>query len=154
MDDRASEVPTAGELGGVALVVAEVARPREQPLGRQGDALARARVEDPDGPAPLVAVPGRALHAMAESDVAPDVVSVDRLRQVVEDVGRRGDHLLARPRLEAVAERGQVGVRADARETEEVPGAADVRARLENRVGGPRLAPGEVHGHTDAGDPG
>ena len=66
--------------------------------------------------------------------VCCDVVLVDGLVQVGEDLVRPGDGVLARPRLERVAERVQVGVRADPRVAEQVPRPADRVAALEDRV--------------------
>src|SRR5262249_30252925 len=65
-----------------------------------------------------------------------------------------GDRLLLAPRLEAVAERVHVRVRADARVAEEVPGAADRVARLDDRVRLARAVALQVVRRADAGDPG
>ena len=65
-----------------------------------------------------------------------------------------GDRLVGRPRPEPVAERVHVGVRADARVAEQVPGPAEVVARLEDRVAPPGLRVLQVPGGADAGEAG
>ena len=73
---------------------------------------------------------------------------------VVEDRGPVGDRLALLPGPEVVAEREHVRVRADARIAEQVPGAADGVARLEDRVGLARALRLEVAGGADAGEAG
>src|SRR6202023_4078385 len=65
-----------------------------------------------------------------------------------------GDRVLVRPRLELVAEGVQVGVRADARITEQVPRAARRAARLQDGVRLARLLLLQVVGRADAGNAG
>jgi hypothetical protein len=64
---------------------------------------------------------------------------------VVADRGAVGDRLAFGPGLERVAERVHVGVRAHARIAEQVPGAADRRARFQDRVAS---CPGSVAADT------
>ena len=86
---------------------------------------------------------------MAIADLLLDPVLARGLAHVGEDRGPVGDRLLRRPRFEAVAERVHVGVRADPRVAEEVPGAAEVLARLEDRVAAARAALLQVPGGAD-----
>ena len=70
---------------------------------------------------------------MVEADVAVDSVLSRRLADVLQDRPAVDDRLRSRPGAERVAEREHVRVRADAREAEQVPGAPDRVARLEDR---------------------
>ena len=70
---------------------------------------------------------------MTEVDVRGDAVLGRPPREVGEDLVAVGDRVVAGPRLELVAERVQVRVRADAWVAEQVPGPADRVARLEDR---------------------
>ena len=76
------------------------------------------------------------------------------LAHVLEDRRAVRERLLVRPRPEAVAERLHVRVRAHARVAEQVPGAADRLARLEDRVGEPGQAVLQMVGGADPGQTG
>src|SRR5665213_546632 len=91
---------------------------------------------------------------MAEADVAVDPVLCRGLADVLADRVPVGDRLVAGPRLERVAERVQIGVRADTRIAEQVPGAAEVVAGLENRVALGRMCGLQVVRGADTGDAG
>ncbi len=68
--------------------------------------------------------------------------------------GAVGQHLQLVPRPELVAEGEHVGVGADARVAEQVPGAAEALAALEDRDGLVRELGGELAGRADAGQAG
>jgi hypothetical protein len=90
---------------------------------------------------------------VAEADMRPDAALVDDAVQVVEDRGPVGYRLLVAPRLEIEAERVHVAVRADAGIAEQVPGAAEVLAPLENREAAIRALHPHMRGHADARNP-
>ncbi len=91
---------------------------------------------------------------VAEADVPVDAVLGRRLAHVVQDRRAVGDRLGSAPRAEGVAERVHVRVRSDAGVAEQVPGAADGSARLEDGVARPRAARLQVAARADAGQPG
>ena len=79
---------------------------------------------------------------VAEPDVPVDAELGDGLAEVLHDRWAVGDRLVVHPRLEREAQRVHVAVGADARVSEQVPGAADVVAALEDHeraVGAHRL---------------
>jgi hypothetical protein len=69
---------------------------------------------------------------MAEPDLPVDAVLGSRLAHVVEDARAVGDRLRLGPRLEGITEREHVAVGADARIPEQIPGAANRVATLED----------------------
>ena len=119
----------------VALVVVVVAAAHEQEAAGQRHGLAAVAALHLHGPARVGARPLGAHDPVPEADLALDAVLAGGLAHVVEDRRTVGDRLGLRPGPERVAEREHVRVRADARVAEQVPGAADVLARLEDRVG-------------------
>ena len=86
--------------------------------------------------------------------VAVDAALAGGVADVAQDRGAVGDRLRLGPRPEAVAERVHVGVGADPGVAEEVPGAADPLARLEDRVALAGTALLQVMGGADAREPG
>src|SRR5205807_7403063 len=99
--------------------------------------------------------PVRSDNAVVETDVAVDALLGSHVLDVAEDGAAVGDGLIARPGTEPVAEREHVGVRADTRIAEQVPGATDSVARLEDGVAGPGalglyVVTGDDAGHTRA----
>ena len=154
VDDQPGEVLEAVELRRESLLVVEVAGAREEEAAGQLDALAVVAPLRGDGPARLVGRPPGAGDAMTEADVPAEVVLGDGLVQVVEDEVGPGDRLVRRPGLEGEPEGEQVGVRADAREAEQVPRATDRVASLEDREAPTGRAHGEVARGADARDPG
>src|SRR5205814_561276 len=107
----------------------------EQEAAGQLGGLAAVGALDLDGPARVIGRPGRAHDAMVEADVAVHAELLGGVAHVAEDRRAVGDRLRLRPGPEAVAEREHVRVRADARIAEQVPGAPQRVARLEDRVG-------------------
>src|SRR5690606_12489624 len=71
---------------------------------------------------------------MLEADVLVDAVLSGGLVHILPDRGPIGDGLLFRARLERIAEREHVAVRADAGIAKEIPGAAHVGAVLKDDV--------------------
>src|SRR6185312_4728178 len=106
------------------------------------------------GPARFLARPRRTDDTVAEADLAVDPALAGGGPHVGEDRLAVGDRLRRRPRPEAVAERVHVGVRADPRVAEEVPGAADRLPRLEDRVALAGAALLQVVRGADPGDAG
>jgi hypothetical protein len=127
--DGAGELLDALELRREALLVVEIARADEQEAGCQLDGLAVVAPRR-HRPARCLRRPARGADVVAEADMALEVVLGDRLVQVVEDQVAGRDRAVRRPWLERVPEREEVGVRADAREAEQVPRAADRVASL------------------------
>ena len=91
---------------------------------------------------------------MVETDPLLDSLLLGRAPDVFEDRGSIGNRLRAGPWPEAETERVHARVRADSRVAEEIPGAAEVRARLEDCVTLARTALLQVVGGANAGDPG
>src|SRR4029453_13368565 len=89
--------------------------------------------------------------AMAEPDLAVEAVGGRRITDVAADRRAVGDRLGVGPGPEAKAQRVHVRVRADPRVAEEVPGAPDRVAGLEDRE---RLAPEAVLDGVPGADPG
>ncbi len=153
VDDPALEALAAGELRRVALVVAVIASAAVEEVAGQLDRLAAGALGD-HGPARLPAAPLGAHHPVAEADVLLDAVLARGLVDVVADLAAVGDRVGVFPGAERVAEREHVGVGADAGVAEEVPGAADRRAGLEDRVALARTVAPQVAGGADAGEAG
>src|SRR3954470_19235661 len=91
---------------------------------------------------------------MVETDVAVDAVLGRRVLNVFQDLLPVGDRLWVRPRLERIAERVHVTVGADAGIAEQVPGATDGAAALQDREALARTFVLEMIGGGDAGQPG
>ena len=127
------EALAAGEGWAVALVIAVVAGAAVQEVAGDLHGLAAVAALHLHGPARVGARPLGAQRPVPEADLLLDPVIVRGVADVVEDRGAVGDRLGALPGPEAVAQRVHVGVRADARVAEQVPGTADRIARLENR---------------------
>ena len=150
MDDGALEPGDTWKGRRVALRVAVVAAAHEQEIaGDVGHLLGRAALHL-HRPSHLRRRPRRALDAMVEADLAVDAVLARGLAHVVQDGLAVGDGLGPGPRLERVAEREHVGVRAHARIAKQVPRAADAVAGLENgKIPAGALLP-QVTGRPDA----
>src|ERR1700754_4671725 len=71
---------------------------------------------------------------MVEADFLLDAVLGGGLAHVIENPRPIGDRLRLGPRLERIAQREHVAVGADAGIAEQVPGAADAVAALENDI--------------------
>ncbi len=91
---------------------------------------------------------------MSVANVLTDVVLFDGFFEITHDGGAIGDCLAIRPRLEVVAQRIHVAVRANARIAKQVPGAAEGLACLEDGIGLAGTLVGQVPGGPDAGDAG
>src|SRR5437660_10822739 len=91
---------------------------------------------------------------MIEADFVVDAVLGGGLADVVQDSRPVGDRLRLDPWLERIAHRNHVAVGADARITEQVPGAADAVATLENDKTLGRTTALQMITRADAGPPG
>jgi hypothetical protein len=133
MHDLTLEGREPGQLRVVRALVVVVAAAEVEEAARQ--LLARAVALDRHGPARLVARPVGPHDLAAETDSLGDAVLLGGLAQVFQDLRPVGDGVGVGPRLEREAERHHVGVGSDAGVAEEVPGAAQRVARLEDRPG-------------------
>src|SRR5207244_1007150 len=97
--------------------------------------------------------PVRSDDAVVEPDVAVDALLSSHVLDVPEYGAAVRDGLVARPGTELVAEREHVGVRADTWVAEQVPGATDGIAGLEDGVAGPGALGLHVVASADAGQP-
>ena len=146
VDHLALEALAAGELGRVALVVAVVAAAHREEAAGEAGASRRCRCVRPRPSSARPAVDHCAETTRWLKRILSSIPSsLGGAPDVVEDRGAVGDRLRLGPRLEAEAERVHVGVRADARVAEEVPGAAEV-ARA------PRGSRSSCRGSAPAGD--
>ncbi len=154
MDDAALEVGLAGKLRPIALGVVVIARAHEQEIA--GD-LGRLGAGPPvviHRPVRFGRTPGGAPDLVAVADVPIDAEGLGRVLQIVEDRGAIGDGLGFLPGAKGKAQGVHVGVGADARIAEQVPGAPHGLAAFENRVGPPGAEGLQVIARADAGNPG
>src|ERR1700722_9596329 len=142
MDYRAVELVEAREVRGVAPVVVVVAGPEEQEpaaVGFFGSVLLGG-----DGPGVVRGVPVRRADVGVEPDVRIDAVLVRGDAQVLPDVHAVGDPFRSGPRLPRKTQGEDAAVRAHTRVAEQVPGAADLLASLQDDVAGSRIALGDA----------
>ena len=90
---------------------------------------------------------------MVVADLLVDAVFNRGLPHVIEDIRPVSDCLGLGPRLERIAEREHVAVGADAGIAEQIPGAADAVAALEDRKALARTFPLQVKARADPGQP-
>src|SRR5882724_1940520 len=91
---------------------------------------------------------------MVEADLLVDAVVGGSLADVIQNSRPVGDRLRLGPWLERIAQREHVAVGADAGIAEQIPGAADAIAALEDRVALARAFRLQVIARADAGQPG
>src|SRR3954471_2879654 len=91
---------------------------------------------------------------MIEADLPVDAFFRRGVAHVVEDLRPIGNRLRLGPRPERIAQREHVAVGAYARITEQVPGAADAAAALEDRVSLARALGLQMVTGADAGQAG
>src|SRR5581483_7565881 len=151
VDEAALEAGNAGIRRSIALGVAVVAGANEEEVAGELDALVRGPALHLGRPLHILGRPRCALEAVAEADPAVYAVLACRLADVAQDGRAIGDRLRPRPRLESVAQREHVRIRAHARVAEQVPCSADAVASLENGEVPPGAFPAEMAGCTDAG---
>src|SRR6202046_1441592 len=142
MNYRAVELVEAREVRGVALVVVVVAGPEEEEAAAVG--LFGPVLLGGDGPGVVPGVPVRRADVGAEPDVLIDAVLVRGGVQVLPDVLAVGPPFRAGPRLPWEAQREDAAVRAHPRVAEQVPGAADLLASLQDDIAGPGIALGDA----------
>jgi hypothetical protein len=133
--------------------MAIVALAQEEETRGEPHRLAGVGAHGVDGPAVVCAGPARAVDPVTVANVAGQIVLVDDLAHVLEDLGSRGDGR-ADPRLEAIAERIEVAVGADPRESMGDPGPAEALLGLEHDETGAGALLREVVRGADAGDAG
>ena len=150
VDDLALETIGSFEVRRVALVVAVVAAAEEEEPAGERHCLPRVGPLDLDGPARILGRPVGALHAVAEADLLVDAVHARGVADVLANGRPVRDRLGVRPRPEPEAQRVHVGVGPDPGIPEEVPGAADRVARLEDGVALPRALVLQVVAGADA----
>ena len=152
MNHLAAEALDAAKLRRI-LVVAVVARAREQEAAAELDRLAGVGALDLHQPAGIRGRPLGGHDAMVEADPPVDAMLARCVADVVEDRGAIHDRARLGPGTERVAEREDVRIGTDAREAKQVPRPADRPARFEDRerlVGTSLLQPAPG---PDAGDP-
>jgi hypothetical protein len=154
MNDAALEIRDALELRRVALLVAVIAAAQEQKIAAEAHGRVVFSPLRLDGPARILRRPRRARHAVGKTDVLLDAVVLRGLANVVQDCRTRGNGLVVGPRLERIAEREHVRIRADAGIAEQIPGAADRCAPFQDRVALVRAFLLQVIGGADARKPG
>src|SRR3954452_8419427 len=150
-DEPALVVLDALEVREEAVLVVVVAGAEQQE--RAGPFLRRPFALGADGPAGRVRGPRRAADLRAELDVGLDAVLARGLSEIGADVLSVAHGRVVRPRLERERVREDVGVRADAREAEQVPGPPDGLARLEDRVARAGAVALQSRRGADPGDP-
>src|SRR5947209_11527754 len=91
---------------------------------------------------------------MVEPDFLLDTVLFGGLAHIVQNLRPVGDSLCLGPRLERVTQSEHVAVGADAGIAEQIPGAADAVAALEDRKTLARAFLLQVKTRADAGQPG
>ena len=134
MDHPPREVVPAREAGRVTGLVVVVAGAQvEEPRVHAHGAARRLEVQAPER---RRAVPVGRHEAVAEA--GREALGLGGLADVGQDRGAVGQGLLAGPGAERVAQGGHVRVRAHAGIAEQVPGAADGVAGLEEGEGAPR----------------
>src|SRR4029450_6205239 len=129
MDDRALEPGHVLPLRRIALGVAVIALAHPEKVCGEAPLLAGVGARGLDGPEVFLARPFRRGNRVLIADVRREIVLLDHVAHVFEDFGSARDRS-GRPWLEAVAERMQVAVGADAGIAVGGPGAAERLLRL------------------------
>ena len=152
MDERAGKIRGTRIVGHVAVRVVVIAAAAVQKAATQlhGDTVPQHL----DGPMLRVRRPVGANRAMAEAYPTIDAVGARRVAHIVEDRAPLRDRFRLPPGTETVAERVHVGVRTHAGIAEQVPGAADRLAPLQDQDARAGTVPLQVTGGADAGQPG
>ena len=106
------------------------------------------------GPQRLGTVPVGIDHLVAKADMAANVVFIGGFVDVVTNQVAVGNDFRLGPRLEVVAKGEHVRVRANARVTKQIPGAADGVTAFQNHEGLVRAVLAQMHGSANAGQAG
>ncbi len=148
--ERALELLDARKFGSVALVVVVVAAAEEHEPGAIH--LPAAVVIDMDRPGVGGRVPVRGAYVAAEPDAPVDAMLVCGRLEVFADVATVGHALFPGPRRPREAQREDAAVTANTGVSEQVPGAADLAATLQDDVAQAGVALGDAVGGSDPGD--
>src|SRR4029077_21278539 len=132
--DRAGEAGQARPVRRVALVIAVVARAQVQERAGALAAGTCLRILDRHRPPGGIAGPVGPHDPAVIADLLVDAVLGRCLPHVLQDLAASGYRFRLLPGPERVAEGEHVGVRADAGEPEQLPGAAAGATCLEDRV--------------------
>src|SRR4051812_19940110 len=158
MHDPSAEIVAAREFRRVARFVFVISRAHEQEIAGEAhdfrSALAVATALGLNGPARLVRGPRRPLDAVVEVNFLIDSVFGGGLAHIVQDPRPVGDRLWLGPWLERITQREHVAVGADAGIPEQVPGAANAVAALQERKALARTFLLQVISRADPGEPG
>src|SRR6266700_5147313 len=156
MHDAARKIFASREFRRVAFLVFVIARAHEEEIAGEAHHLSRALARRAFGlhrPSRIRRRPGGAFHAVVEADFPVDAVLGCRLADVVQDLRPLGDRLRLGPWLERIAHREHVAVGANAGIAEQIPGAADAVAALEDRKTLARAFLLQVKTRPDTGQP-
>ena len=148
------ELIGAGEVRRVAGVVVVVAGAAEQELAGEDFAFTAAFVFHAHGPQTVAGGEVGVDHAALEINLVVDVVFGGGVGAVFADRRAVGEHLGLGPGAEVIAQGVHVGIRPDARITEQVPGAADALAALDQGKAAVRGLTAQVAGRADTGKTG
>ena len=154
VNEGAGETLAAGEVRRVAGLVTVVAGAQHQHAAAQLHRLGLLAALHLQGPQGLGTIPLGAQHPVAVADKAVDAMLAGGVLDVAADRRAVGDGLWIGPGTEAVAEGVHVRVGADAGVAEQVPGATQGGAPLENGQALVRALAPEVAGGADAGQAG
>ena len=150
IDDAAAEAFEAGKVRPVAALVAVIAGADDEEAAGQLDLPPLRPGFDLQGPARLGRRPCRRAHLVAEADSAIDAELAGGVADVGEDRPAAGDRRRMRPRPERIAQREHFGVGTHAGIAEQVPGAAEVVARLEDGEARARTASPQPAGRANS----
>jgi hypothetical protein len=148
VDDAAAELRFARPRGAVPLVVAVVTAAEVEHAA--GEAPLGAGVGHRQRPARLGRGPVGPQQAVAVADGRAEAMLAHGVLDVAADGFAVGQRPRTGPRAEGVAERVHVGVGAHAGVAEQVPGAPDPLAGLEQHEARAGAEPAQVHGGADA----
>ena len=142
MNHLALEVFLTGEIRFIAFVIVVITATGEQEVGGKGFLLAGLLVGGFHRPVIVSAGPVRLDHLATKTDMFFNVVLFRGLFHVLANRVAIGQYLGLGPGAKAVAQSKHVGIRTNARVLEQIPGAADAFATLQDSVGAIRRLAG------------
>ena len=148
------ELIGAGEVRHVTLVVAVVTGAGQQHAADEGLRLAGGLVHRFHRPATRSTIPVGRTGLQPVVDVIIHPIFLRSLTDVLANGRAIGQHLERMPRAELVPEAKHVGIRTDARVPEQVPGATQALAPLDQCIAQPGTLPGDMAGHANTGQTG